>query len=145
MKEELNQYRAEPDDAFWRGAQLYGDNGYRVIEIAEKHGWRALPVWGRGGGWDLGSWPYVIIFHRSRPHEMTFEVVEYVEGDVTLWRCPSPEVREQVTDELAFWHWKYRGEDWVEGIEHVEDMPAHLRGPFRWEDADHEQEEGGAV
>lgn len=156
MKEVCDQYRTEPDD-FWRYICAYGGDGYQIIALARKMGWRALPSWGRDG-WDLGNWPLVIMFWHeddqgSDPtpalprseRERVFEVIEYVEGDVTLWRCPSSEVREQVTDELAFWHWKYRGEDWVEGIEHVEDMPAHLRGPFRWEDADREQEERGAV
>jgi len=52
---------------------------------------------------------------------------------VTTYKCPTLEVRNQITDTLAFFHWKAREESWVEGYESVDALPPELRGPFSWE------------
>lgn len=96
--------------------------------IAGKYGWRAIGDWGKPG-YNLGSWPLVIIYFRER--EGRFEVAEYVEGDVAVWSCPTEELRQAVTDELAFFHWKHRGVEWVQGYESVDQLPEDLRGPYR--------------
>ncbi len=36
-------------------------DGYDDMELAERQGWRTLANWGRDG-WDLGEWPYVMIY-----------------------------------------------------------------------------------
>jgi len=124
MKAELEQYKVEPDP-LWNMAPFY--DGYEMMEIAEKRRWRAIAGWGTQG-WDLGSWPYVVIYFRDR--EGLFDVLEYSEGDVTMYACPSKEIREQITNELAFFHWKHTGNGPdVSASESVEQLPQALRGP----------------
>jgi hypothetical protein len=126
MREDLKQYQVEPD-VFWQITWVYGD-GYNVIERAEARGWRVIAAWGKAG-YDLGSWPLVIVFHRNMPN--AYELVEYCEGDVTMYKCPTCEVRNAITDEIAFFHWKHKSEPWVEDYETVEQLPNELRGPYR--------------
>lgn len=131
MKAELEQYQVEPK-GWWLAAQMMGMDGYDTLEVAERNSWRAIPAWG-SRGWDLGSWPLVVIYHRNQGG--TYSVAEYVEGDVTCYTCPTKELRDQITDEIAFFHWKMREERWAEGIETSEQMPDSLRGPFDWKAA----------
>ena len=127
MKEELEHYKVEPD-AFWQAAWVYGD-GYGVMEQAERkvHGWCVISGWGRDG-YDLGSWPLVMVFFRQRHG---FEVAYYVEGDVVCYAAPTEAIRNAIVDEIAFFHWKHQGEQWVEGYDSVEQLPDELRGPYR--------------
>ena len=127
MKEELEQYRVEPD-VFWQAAWRYGD-GYDVMGQAERkmHGLRVVSSWGRVG-YDLGSWPLVMVFFRERKG---YEIAYYVEGDVVCYAAPTEAIREAIVDGIAFFHWKHQGESWVEGYESVERVPENLRGPYR--------------
>ncbi|MFZ0179956.1 MAG: hypothetical protein WAL84_08825, partial [Candidatus Dormiibacterota bacterium] len=59
------EYRIEPE-SFWTLCQLRGDDGYDRIEAARMRRWVAIPSWGRDG-WDLGSWPLAVIYHRHTP------------------------------------------------------------------------------
>jgi hypothetical protein len=127
MKEELNQYKAEPP-RFWKALPMLGGDGYDDMEAAEKHGWHAIDAWGRDG-YTLGSLPLIIIFYSD--HQGRFDVIEYVEGDVEMWSCPSPEIRQQVTDELAFFHWKHSNKEWVRDYTSVDELPDELKGPYR--------------
>ncbi len=127
MKDELNQYKAEPG-RFWEALPMLGGDGYDDMDMAQKFDWQPIGGWGQDG-YNLGSWPLVIIFFRER--EGRFEVVEYVEGDVTMWSCPTEEIRQQVTDELAFFHWKFRDEEWVKDYTSVDELPDELKGPYR--------------
>lgn len=126
----LEQYKVTPHDAGWHATWQIGD-GYDVMAWAKKHRWEAISSWGRDG-WDLGSWPLVIIFWRTTLDSSHYEVLEYVEGDVTCWCCPTPELREQVTDSLAFFHWKQQGCEWVAAYEDETKAPPELRGKFSW-------------
>ena len=49
------------------------------------NGWYAVPGWGQDG-WDLGSWPYVIVCHCDGDTDegQPFGLVVYVESDVTM-------------------------------------------------------------
>jgi hypothetical protein len=126
MNETLKQYEQTPD-VYWANASLYGD-GYDVMEAVAARGWKPMPSWGKDG-YDLGSWPYVIIY--TAKQEWNFCVVEYVEGDITMYACPTKEIREQVINELAFFHWKHSAEEWVSGYEAIDQLPEELRGPYR--------------
>ena len=129
-------YQVAPEP-FWQFAVLRGDDGYERIELARRYRWRAIASWGQDG-WDLGSWPLVVISWReSQGWDQTryepvnhFDLAYNVEGDITVYRYPTAELREAATDYLAFWHWKHDDEPWVEGIDSVDAAPARLRGPF---------------
>jgi hypothetical protein len=109
---------------------MRGDDGYDRTEAARGRGWSAVASWGLDG-WDLGAWPLVVISHRHNP--AGFELAYDVEGDITVYRYPTRELRDRATDCLAFWHWKHSHEDWVDGVEYVDVAPDRLRGPFSWE------------
>lgn len=128
MNEQLKQYETQPD-LMWDKLALFGGDGYDVIELAHRRRWEALASWG-ANGWDIGSWPLVIVFWRNQPGSGTFEVVEWVEGDVTCYRCPTSELREQITDSIAFFHWKFQGEEWVAPYADETQAPAALRGRY---------------
>jgi hypothetical protein len=122
------QYRVTPE-AFWEVVRGRGDDGYDTMEPAARKGWEAIPAWGLSG-WDLGSWPYVVIYHRDTAD--TWQLAEYCEGDLTVYSYPTRELRDVATDCIAFWHWKHNEESWIDGIESVELAPDRLRGPFSW-------------
>jgi hypothetical protein len=117
-------------EADWRLFETSGHDGYERIDTASSRGWSPVPSWG-SDGWDLGSWPLVVIFHRQSADG--FELAYNVEGSVTVYQYPTRELRDAATDCLAFWHWKYDGAKWVDGIDAVDDAPDHLRGQFSWE------------
>jgi hypothetical protein len=137
MTEHFDTYKVEPT-GFWQATWMIG-GGYDVMEVADAHKWAAISAWGKNG-WDLGSWPLVVIYFRNTKikgeETITYDLAYNVEGDVTMWRFPTKELRNTCTDELAFWHWKWAEEDWVKGIESAEQMPDFLRGPFSWKRAD---------
>ena len=124
MKQELAQYEVTPE-SFWQNTWRYGD-GYNVIAFAEAQKWHAIPGWGKDG-YDLGDWPYVIVFFRNRNAQ--YDIAYYVEGDVTMYSAPTEEIRNAIVDEIAFFHW--RGEEWVQGYDSVDQLPDELKGPYR--------------
>lgn len=117
-------------EADWRLFETGGHDGYERIDTASSRGWDPVPSWG-SDGWDLGSWPLVVIFHRQSTDG--FELAYDVEGCVTIYQYSTRELRDAATDCLAFWHWKQRGANWVDGIDTVDHAPDHLRGQFSWE------------
>jgi hypothetical protein len=123
------QYQVAPEP-FWQLAQIRGEDGDDRIEKARPYGWCAVPSWGLDG-WDLGTWPLVVILHRQSADG--FELAYDVEGDVTVYRYPTRELRDAATDCLAFWHWKHHSAEWVEGEDNIDAAPDRLRGRFSWE------------
>lgn len=103
-----------------------GDEGYDRMEYARQLGWKAILNWGRDG-WDLGSWPLVVVYHRGE-----LEIAVDVEGDIDIDEFATREERDRKTDEVAFFYWKNHEEEWVDGIDSHEQMPANLRGRFSW-------------
>jgi hypothetical protein len=103
-----------------------GDEGYERTSYARSTGWQPVSSWGRDG-WDLGNWPYVIVYHRGET-----ELAQDIEGDITIETLTTAEERDRKTDELAFLYWKNANEEWVQGIDSHEQMPDHLRGAFSW-------------
>ena len=124
MKAEWERYRVPPD-TFWQAACFLGD-GYDVMGMAEKHGWHAIGGWGKSG-WDLGDWPYVMIYFRDG--QGRYDLIYYVEGDVWMYSCPTQALRNALTDELAFYYWKQQDARWVREYVSVDELPAELRGP----------------
>jgi hypothetical protein len=130
---EMQRYRVAPEGV-WAVAQMSGGDGYDRMDIAEKAKWWAVASWGRDG-WDLGQWPYVIVYHRDGE---TFELATNVEGDADCYSFPTRELRDEATDHLAFWYWQHYGKEWAKGHS-IDDIPAHLRGAFSWARLDAEQ------
>jgi hypothetical protein len=83
--------------------------------------------WGRDG-YDVGSPPEYTLFASEGPdgYGLGFNI----EGD---WReeiYADRESRDAAIDAAVFEDWKKDGEEWVEVIETIDDLPADLRGPF---------------
>ncbi len=104
------------------------NTGYDWI-AALSNGWYAVPGWGRSG-WDLGSWPLIIIAHYDRPG--CYGLAVYVESDLDVTAYPTRQARDEATDHHAAIWWRQ--------LEHgPDDLPAsddelqpHHRGPFSW-------------
>jgi hypothetical protein len=77
------------------------DDGYSDMEAEEGRGWHALAGWGQDG-WDLGDWPYVVIYVRDQPN--SFSLMQIVEGDRTVYSFTSEEDRSAAIDYLFLWY-----------------------------------------
>lgn len=126
--EELMSHRI-PTEGIWEAGRFY--DGYDRQAVVGKRGWHAVSAWGRDG-WDLGSWPLVTVYFRDGEGPRPFLAAENVEGDTTVYAFATEEDRNAGVDRIAFSHWQYARESWVEGIESATDMPEQLRGPFSW-------------
>src|SRR5579871_2938617 len=126
-KEELAKYQVPENKipSFWLNTWASGD-GYDVIERAVKRGYEPIAGWGSEEGYDLGEWPYVIVFIRDRIEENAYDLIVYTEGDVTMYTTPTEELRNKIIDGVAFFYWKHGGEEWVDQYETVDDLPASL-------------------
>lgn len=110
------------------------DDGYGDMAAAEDDGWRAIPGWGRDG-WDLGDWPYVIIYKRDVPGE--YQLQQITEGDHTAYSFGTAEDRDAAIDYLFLWY--SAGQDWspvtYEGRAMLDEgtltVPDRYRGPYR--------------
>lgn len=105
---------------------VLGD-GYPWID-ALTGGWYAVGVWGRGGGWNLGRWPYVIIAHHDSPNRYALAV--YVEGDLDAQTFPDRSGRDTATDRIAAYYWRRYGDGPTDLPERDEDLADHHRGPY---------------
>jgi hypothetical protein len=132
---EMQQYRTEPEPV-WAAAQMSGGDGYDRMEIAGKARWYPVPSWGLNG-WDLGQWPYVVVYHRDSV-DATFDLAVNVEGDADCYRFPTAELREEATDWIAFSYWQRFDHEWVKDHS-IDNIPAHLRGAFSWARLDAER------
>lgn len=102
------------------------DTGYDWIG-ALSGGWHEVPAWGRGG-WDLGSWPLVVVAHYDSPDGYGMAV--YIEGDVEVTAYPTRAERDQATDRHAACWWRYF-EDGPDDLPDSDDQLApHHRGPY---------------
>lgn len=96
-----------------------------------------IDSWGREG-YDVGREPEYTWFVSEGPDGFGFG--QNIEGDWREELYATREARDAAIDAAAFEEWKFEGEEWVEGIETVDDMPANLRGPFSWKRLDGEAE-----
>lgn len=113
------------------------DDGYGDMAAEEGRGWRAIAGWGRDG-WDLGDWPYVVIYaskmgEPGRP----FGLMQICEGDRTVYAFATEADRDAAVDYLFLWYaagqsWApvgYADRGWLEaGIIAVDEK---WRGPYR--------------
>jgi len=125
-----DQYKVRIDP-FWITLPLRGGDGYDDMDYARQKGWHAISSWGRDG-YDLGSWPYAIVFIRRK--EERVEIAVYVAGDVDQYAFPIEELLIQAIDEEALFHWKHNtrsAPDDIDKYATVDDLPPELRGPYR--------------
>jgi hypothetical protein len=134
----IPKYRLSDDDMHKAWAvgfieRMQGGDGYDVMSKVEhasaEQRWVSIGGWG-ADGWNLGDWPYVVIYCRNDPVSGMYQVAYYVEGDVTIYRYATARERNRAIDGLAFFHWRALSESWVEGIESAKDMPMKLCGPY---------------
>ena len=111
------------------------DDGYDFMEATSKSGLEPVPSWGRDG-WDLLDWPiYVAAIGKVDGEHV---LLTYCEGDLSLKTFASSEELHAGVDELAIWHWRQRGEEWVAKFAEGEE-PDYLKGPFSWKRLDEEK------
>jgi hypothetical protein len=92
-----------------------------------RHGWYGVSSWGRGG-WDLGSWPRVVIAHYDG--EGRYGLAVYVEGDVEVTAHATREDRDRVTDQQAASWWQYFGRGPKDLPAEGDELLPHHRGPY---------------
>lgn len=108
-----------------RGFESSGD-GYDYIGVAREEGWAEVPGWGLDG-WDLGDWPYVILFIRHEGER--WGVRTRCEGDLTTrWFATKAEALHDM-DVQAHWYWTH-GSSVGPDSPSLEN-PDHC-GPFSW-------------
>jgi hypothetical protein len=98
---ELREHRVETHP---RNFMLSGD-GYDDMALNEAMGWTTRASWG-SDGWDLGTWPYVVL--STRRHNCRFEVLSVCEGDHELYVFDTEADQHAALDYLFLW---YRAED----------------------------------
>ena len=84
-------------------------DGYEDMEAEQDRGWHSCASWGRDG-WDLGNWPYVVIYRRKLAGGK-FGVMQIVEGDRTVYHFGSEADRDAAIDYLFLWY--AAEEDWA--------------------------------
>lgn len=104
----------------WGRNYSESDDGYSDMEAEERRGWHATAGWGRDG-WDLGDWPYVMLYIRR--HDSTkcdpicvlagprgsdfcpaWELLVIVEGDRSHYAFGSSIDLRAAVDYLFLWH-----------------------------------------
>jgi hypothetical protein len=101
------------------------NSGYDWLAVLAG-GWYVVPSWSRDG-WDLGSWPLVIIAHYDRTG--CYGLAVYVEGDLDVTAYPTRAERDRTTDQQAAFHWRQfeHGPSDLSDID--DDLQPHHRGP----------------
>lgn len=129
-------------------------DGFERMDAGREHGWRPTPQWGRDG-WDLGNWPYVVLYRRDPAHEHdprpgdtwcrwcnselgepshTWEIACDVEGDHDRWAFPTKALRDEAMDYLFAWYAVSMSQEWAKGWdpEDASTIPEPFHGPFSW-------------
>lgn len=82
---------------------LFCSDGFDWMEASERQNWETIGAWGKDG-WNLGSWPLVVISWRERGDDL-WDVCEHVEGDLYLLEGATVAERDAWIDHKAVWHW----------------------------------------
>ncbi|GGM45294.1 hypothetical protein GCM10012275_15430 [Longimycelium tulufanense] len=106
-----------------------GRYGYDWMDAVEESGsgWFVVPLWG-SKGWNLGSWPHVIVLHYNG--DEVYGVATYVEGDLTIRAYATPTQREVATDMIAHFYWLHNDSGPEDLPERFGDVPAKYFGPY---------------
>ena len=133
---------AEHQDKARVNLGIIGD-GYDQMEVLEdRKGWHAVSSWGCDG-WDLGSWPYVIVYvKRTTDNRMLPRLATNCEGDFDTYTFATIEDRNAAMDYLFGWYTLAEGSlGWFEGLPEgitredldagTAEIPPAYRGPYR--------------
>lgn len=119
------------------GATVLSDyhesGGYEWMDLIGEHGWAVIPVWG-ADGWDLGTWPYVMVAATRTADEIgnLFGVATYCEGDVTCAYYRTKARQWDAITEQAFFQWKNGQAHGPDDLpEAAAELPSRYRMPFR--------------
>lgn len=88
------------------------------------HGWQAIGLWGRDG-WNLGSWPYVVVAHYDG--DGLYAVATRVEGDIEIKQFTSYDERNKETNRIAVFYWQH-----YEVESAPQDVSDSRLGPYVW-------------
>lgn len=113
-KERARELPALPD------GHAHGD-GYGWMG-ALGNGWGEVASWGRDG-WDLGSWPYVVVAHLDDDKRGLYGTALYVEGDLFVEAWETRRERDLSTSATAVWYWRYYGRG-------PKDLPSEGPAPY---------------
>src|ERR1035437_6034430 len=82
-------------------------DGYDQMEELNRKGWHAVSSWGCDG-WDLGSWPYVVVYTRRivEPVDVfsPYLLATNCEGDFDTYSFATIEDRQAAMDYLFGWY-----------------------------------------
>jgi hypothetical protein len=104
-------------------------DGYDWMAEALPPGWHAEPIWGRDG-WDLGTWPLVIVALYIDDDQKNYAVATYVEGDVDVKRYKSRGALCVAVNRTAEFYWRHGTAQGPRDLPESEGLLAHHTGPF---------------
>lgn len=106
----------------------FGD-GWEWMEEGLRDGWHAEPIWGRYG-WDLGTWPLVVVaLYTDEEHER-YAVAHYVEGDVNIKRYRSRGALYVAVNGIAEYYWRSGESRGPRDLPKESGLLAHHTGPY---------------
>jgi hypothetical protein len=109
--------------------------GYEWMEEGLPEGWYVEPMWGRDG-WNLGSWPYVIVALFIDDEHERYAVTTYVEGDINVKRYKSRGALYVAVNEIAEFHWRLGQSRGPRDLPNGSGLLPHHTGPyFDWRSA----------
>jgi hypothetical protein len=116
--------------------------GYEWMEEGLPEGWYVEPMWGRDG-WNLGSWPYVIVALFIDDERERYAVTTYVEGDINVRRYKSRGALYVAVNEIAEWHWRFGQSRGPRALPGGGGLLPHHSGPYSdWRSARDAEVEG---
>ncbi|MBI2076839.1 MAG: hypothetical protein HYT80_00505 [Euryarchaeota archaeon] len=120
-------------------ASRTGEDGYEWMEEAQEAKWQILSAWGRNG-WDLGSWPCVVVAIKDDGRAGVWSLAVHTEGDVETQHYSTEEERDAAIDRTAEWYWRRNANGPLDIAEHPEGhLPSQYRGRYSSERADAER------
>ncbi len=103
--------------------------GYEWMDEGLPEGWHVEPMWGRDG-WNLGSWPYVVVALFIDDEHDRYAVTTYVEGDINVRRYKSRGALYVAVNDIAEFHWRLGQSRGPRDLPEGRGLLAHHTGPY---------------
>ena len=110
----------------------YGGDGYEWMGRIEARGWHVIGSWGCDG-WDLGSWPYIIVagFRTRDETGDLWGMATYCEGDVTTTWHRTQAAHWEAISHHAHFYWQSGQADGPDTLPATaEKMPLEWKRPY---------------